>query len=80
MCYIVINLAIFFFSVSEELHHRTYKNLSSLVGIKEEVVAIVLEVVMLVSGTGRFLDYKELGTFLSLIWYFEGFSGTLFVH
>ena len=60
MCYIVINLAIFFFSVSEELnlHHRTYKNLSVSVGI--EVVAIVLEVVMLVSGTARFLDYIEL--------------------
>ena len=57
MCYIVINLAIFFISVSTELHHRTYKNLS---GIEVEVVAIVLEVVMLVSGTGRFLDYMEL--------------------
>ena len=54
MCYIVINLAIFFFSVAEELHHRTYKNLSLA------VVAIVLEVVMLVSGSGRFLDYREL--------------------
>ena len=35
------------------------------------MVAIVLEAVMLVSGTSGFLDY---GTFLSLIWYFEGFS------
>ena len=60
MCYTVINLDIFFFSISEELHHRTYKNLSLLVGIEAEVVAIVLEVVMLVSGIGRFLDYIEL--------------------
>ena len=60
MCYIVINLAIFFFSVSEELHHRTYKNLSLSVRIEVEVVAIVLEVVMLVNGTGRLLDYMEL--------------------
>ena len=52
MCYIVINLASFFFNVSEELYHRTHKNLSLLVGIEVEVVAIVLEVVMLVSGTG----------------------------
>ena len=49
-----------FFSVSEELHHRTYKNLSLLVGAEVELVAIVLEVVMLVSGTGRFIDYMEL--------------------
>ena len=33
---------------------------------------------MLVSGTGRFLDYSEL--FLSFIWYLVEFSGTLFVH
>ena len=61
MCYIVINLASFFFSVSEELHHRTYKNLSLLVGIESRRgIAVVPEVVMLVSGTARFLDYMEL--------------------
>ena len=59
MCYIAIIFAIFSFSVSEELHHSTYKNLSLLVGIEVEVVAIVLEVVVLVSGTGRFLDYMS---------------------
>ena len=61
MCYIVINLVIFFFSVSGELHqwaYKIYENLRLLVGI--EVVAIVHEVVMLVSGTGRFLGYMEL--------------------
>ena len=58
-CYIVINLAIFFFSVSEELHHRTYKNQSLSVGIEVEVVAVTRSGDV-VSGTGRFLDYMEL--------------------
>ena len=55
MCYIVIIFAIFSF-----LYLSTYKNLSLWAWIEVEVVAIVLEVVVLVNGTGRFLDYMEL--------------------